>query len=109
MPMLSSHATAAGLGSPPQRPQFEVADIVREYGEGFRATPHISHAQEKVLRAIVQGRTAVLGGHVEACEACGTEQICYNSCRTRHCPKCPGRARAKWLAAEQTLLLPVPY
>jgi hypothetical protein len=86
-----------------------VADIVREYGETFRATHHVSHEQARVLRAIAQCRTAALGGHIEACEACGTERICYNSCRNRHCPKCQGRARAKWLAAEQTLLLPVPY
>jgi hypothetical protein len=32
-----------------------------------------------------------------------------NSCRNRHCPKCQGAQRAKWLAAEQALLLPVPY
>jgi len=88
MPRLSSPATAARLGSTPQRPPFEVADVVREYGKGFRATHHSSREQEKGLRAIVQCRTAVLGGHVEACEACGTEQICYNSCRNRHCPKC---------------------
>ena len=43
------------------------------------------------------------------CEACGTEQIRYNSWRNRHCPKCQGRARAQWLKAEQALLLPVPY
>jgi Putative transposase/Transposase zinc-binding domain len=109
MPMLSSQATAAGLSSTPQRPPFEVADVVREYGEVFRATHHLSHEQEKVLRALVQCRTAVLGGHVEACEACGAEQICYNSCRNRHCPKCQGSAQAKWLAAEQALVLPVPY
>ena len=61
------------------------------------------------MRAIAQCRTAALGGHVEVCEACGTEQSSYNSCRTRHCPKCQGAARAKWLAAEHSLLLPVPY
>jgi len=82
---------------------------VREYGEAFRATYPVSPEQERVLRAIEQCRTAALGGHVEACESCGAEQICYNSCRNRHCPKCQGRARAKWLAAEQALLLPVPY
>jgi hypothetical protein len=86
-----------------------VADIVREYGEAFRATHHVSHEQARVLRAIAQCRTAALGGHSEACDACGTERICYNSCRNRHCPKCQGSARAKWLAAEQALLLPVPY
>ena len=107
MPRLSSPTTAAGVE--PQRPRFEVADIVREYGEAFRATHHVSHEQEKVLRAIEQCRTAALGGHVEACESCGAEQISYNSCRNRHCPKCQGTARAQWLAAERALLLPVPY
>jgi hypothetical protein len=86
-----------------------VADSVRQYGEAFRATHHVSHEQAKVLRAIVQCRTAALGGHVEVCDVCGTEQISSNSCRNRHCPKCQGVARAKWLAAEQALLLPVPY
>jgi hypothetical protein len=62
-----------------------------------------------VLQAIAQCPTAALGGHVEVCETCGTEQLSYNSCRHRHCPQCQGRARAKWLAAEQALLLPVPY
>src|SRR5262245_3922651 len=109
MPMLSSPTTAAGVDTAPQQPRFEVADIVREYGAAFRATHHVSHEQEKVLRVIEQCRTAALGGHVEACESCGAEQICYNSCRNRHCPKCQGTARAKWLVAEQALLLPVPY
>lgn len=54
-------------------------------------------------------RPAALGGHVEVCEACGPEQVSYNSCPNRHCPKCQGAARAKWLAAEQARLLPVPY
>src|SRR5262249_57239589 len=31
------------------------------------------------------------------------------SCRTRHCPKCQGAARAGGLAARQAELLPVPY
>ena len=109
MPRLSSPTAAVGTSTDPQRPHFEVADVVREYGAAFRATHHVSHEQEKVLQAIEHCRTAALGGHVEVCESCGTEQISYNSCRNRHCPKCQGAARAKWLAAEQALLLPVPY
>jgi Putative transposase/Transposase zinc-binding domain len=109
MPRLSSPTTAAGVGTTSQRPPFEVADVVREYGAAFRATHHVSHEQERVLQAIEHCRTAALGGQVEVCTACGTEQIVYRSCRNRHCPKCQGRARAKWLAAEQALLLPVPY
>jgi hypothetical protein len=109
MPLLSSPTAAAGPCPTPQRPHFEVADVVQEYGAAFRATHPVSYEQAKVLHAIVQCRTAALGGHVEVCEACGAEQISYNSCRNRHCPKCQGHARAKWLAAEQALLLPVPY
>jgi hypothetical protein len=109
MPRLSSPTAATDASTELQRPPFEVADVVREYGAAFRATHQVSYEQEKVLQAIAHGRTAALGGHVEVCESCGTEQIAYNSCRNRHCPKCQGAARAKWLAAEQALLLPVPY
>ena len=109
MPQLSSAPTATGRAAHQPPPPFEVADIVRAYGEAFRATHPVSHEQARVLRAIAQCRTAALGGHVEACETCGTERVCYDSCRNRHCPKCQGSARAKWLAAEQAFLLPVPY
>jgi hypothetical protein len=77
--MLLAPATAAGASPAPQRPRFEVADVVREYGAAFRATHPVSHEQARVLHAMAQCRTAALGGHVEVCEACGTEQISYNS------------------------------
>ena len=109
MPQRSLAPTAPGVTRPPSPPPFEVADIVRAYGAAFRATHRVSQEQARVLRAIAQCRTAALGGHVEQCVTCGTERICYDSCRNRHCPKCQGSARAKWLAAEQALLLPVPY
>jgi hypothetical protein len=62
-----------------------------------------------VLDAIVRCRTAALGGHLDKCVSCGHQAISFNSCRNRHCPKCQGNARAKWLAARSAELLPVPY
>ena len=59
--------------------------------------------------AIETCRTVVLGGHVDACEACGLVQVSYNSCRNRHCPKCQSVARTKWLEARLDELLPVEY
>jgi len=106
---LSSPPTAPTALTHPSPPPFAVADIVRAYGAAFRATYTVSPEQARVLRAIAQGRTAALGGHVEPCVSCGTERVCYDSCRNRPCPKCQGRARAKWLTAEQALLLPIPY
>jgi len=61
------------------------------------------------MSAVEQCRRAALGGHVLRCEGCGTEQIAYNSCRNRHCPKCQGSAALRWLADRQADLLPVQY
>jgi len=61
------------------------------------------------MSAIETCRTAALGGHVDACEACGHRRIAYNSCRNRHCPRCQGAAARTWLAERQADLLPVGY
>jgi hypothetical protein len=93
------------------RPPLEVADIVRHYGDAYLARygAVTSTAQYRVLQAVAQCRTAVLGGHKSQCDRCGHEEISYNSCRNRHCPKCQGRAQAAWLAARERELLEVPY
>jgi hypothetical protein len=93
------------------RPALEVADIFREHGPAWREAQHghLSLAQLKVMSAITQCRTAALGGHVLRCEGCGTDQIAYNSCRNRHCPKCQSAAAQRWLDARQADLLPVEY
>ena len=55
---------------------------------------------QKVLLAITRCRTAALGGHRDRCTGCGlTTRISYNSCRNRHCPRCQGNARLRWLKA----------
>jgi hypothetical protein len=88
-----------------------VADIVRAAGnrfwEGHKS--HLAWAHRKVLDAIARCRTAALGGHRDKCIRCGHLTASYNSCRNRHCPKCQGNVRAKWLAARSAELLPVPY
>jgi hypothetical protein len=61
------------------------------------------------MSAIENCRTAALGGHVYACDACGERQIAYNSCRNRHCPKCQGPERYRWLEQRSRELLPVGY
>ncbi|WP_374503307.1 IS91 family transposase [Zoogloea sp.] len=93
------------------RPALEVADIFRTHGPGWRAkqSGHLSLGQLKVMSAIEQCRTAVLGGHALHCNACGFDEISYNSCRNRHCPKCQARAAQRWLEARQADLLPVEY
>ena len=87
----------------------EVAEVITQAAAAYEATYGASGAQRRILRDLVRCRTATLGGHTQQCTACGHEVISYNSCRNRHCPKCQGRARARWLAARAAELLPVPY
>jgi len=61
------------------------------------------------MTAIERCRSAALGGHVLRCTGCQEQQIAYNSCRNRHCPKCQASAAHRWLEARQTELLPVEY
>ena len=93
------------------QPALEVADIFRVHGPAWRAAQrgHLSLGQLKVMSAIEQCRSAALGGHVLRCDGCGTDQVSYNSCRNRHCPKCQSSAAKRWLQARQADLLPVEY
>jgi hypothetical protein len=86
-----------------------LADILRRHESAYLATHELSVAKARVWRAIVACRTAVLGGHVEVCDACGVSRHVYHSCRNRHCPLCQTRAKEGWLAARRRELLPVPY
>jgi hypothetical protein len=89
----------------------EVADIFRRYGATYRETHGASlcTAQRRVMSAIELCRTAALGGHVERCDRCDHQRVCYNSCRDRHCPKCQSLARAQWLEDRQAELLDTQY
>lgn len=91
------------------RPKYELADVLRKYGKHFLKNNNISYQKKKVLRAIVNCRTAVLGGHLQRCSNCDYQQIAYNSCRNRHCPKCQTQQREKWIQARMDQVLPIPY
>ena len=93
------------------RPRLEVADVIGRHGEAFlqKYGHWTSRQQRRVMRAIVQCRTAALGGHLYECDNCAHQVPVFNSCRNRHCPKCQSLAKAKWLEARQQELLPVTY
>jgi len=88
-----------------QRPSLELADVVQRHGHRLAADAQ----QQRILAAITACRTAALGGHVQTCDHCQHQQIAYNSCRNRHCPKCQASACARWMQERQEELLPVEY
>ena len=93
------------------KPPFEVADIIRAHGNSFvdRNRSWLTWLHLRVLFAIEHCRTAALGGHMDRCGQCGHEAISFNSCRSRHCPKCQTNARNQWIAERDKELLPVKY
>jgi hypothetical protein len=93
------------------RPQLEVADVIRVSGDAFleHFGDSLSPEQRRALRDIAACRTAELGGHVEECDRCGHRQVAYNSCRNRHCPKCQATTAAEWMEAREAELLPTEY
>jgi len=91
------------------REKLEVADIFRLHGGTYRKFNPLSYEQTKVMHHIETCRTALLGGHLEQCDQCGFDQISYNSCRDRHCPKCQTMAKERWLNDRKAELLPCGY
>jgi hypothetical protein len=90
---------------------LEVADILRRYGDAYldRFGSAVPHHHRRAIQAILDCRTAVLGGHLYGCDHCEHQHFSYHSCRNRNCPKCHGRDTEAWLDARRTEILPVPY
>jgi hypothetical protein len=59
----------------------------------------------RAAHAIMQCRTAALGGHVQACPDGHVARIWYNSCRHRSCPQCAYLQTERWLALQRARLL----
>lgn len=66
-------------------------------------------AQRRFISALELCRTAALGRHVERCDHCDHQCICYNRCRDRHCQKCQSLAHAQWLDERRSELLNTQY
>ncbi|MCP4869159.1 MAG: IS91 family transposase [Proteobacteria bacterium] len=84
---------------------IELADLFARFGDELSMSPERSRVAQNIVRC----RTAALGGHINACDECEHEEISYNSCRDRHCPKCGGLQQARWVEARRDELLPVEY
>ena len=91
------------------QPAFEVAGVLDAHWLQLKHSGMYNSWQMRTLDAVRRCRTASLGAHVDGCSACGHLRISYNSCRNRHCPKCQGTEREKWIQARTEELLPAPY
>jgi hypothetical protein len=59
----------------------------------------------RAAHALMQCRTAALGGHIQACPDGHVARVWYNSCRHRSCPQCAYLQTERWLALQRARLL----
>jgi hypothetical protein len=76
-------------------------DAYPPYEQSHPLPTHVRRA----ARAIMQCRTAALGGHVQACPDGHIARVWYNSCRHRSCPQCAYLQTERWLALQRARLL----
>jgi ribosomal protein L37AE/L43A len=93
------------------RPLLEVAEVIRSCRDTFleQYGASLTPEQRRALDDLTACRTAALGGHVLECPECGHQEVSYNSCGNRHCPKCQATAAARWLETQAADLLDTPY
>jgi hypothetical protein len=84
--------------------RVRVSQIFRAELEGFLSTHSVPPVVGRAARAIVNCRTAVLGGHAEACRS-GHVRVWYNACRSRCCPRCAFYRVQRWLERQARTLL----
>jgi Putative transposase/Transposase zinc-binding domain len=90
---------------------LRLADVMSRHGPDYvqRHAAALLPSHARAVRAITTCRTAALGGHVAECTQCSGSHVLYHSCRHRACPRCGHDSASRWLAHQQSLLLPVQY
>jgi hypothetical protein len=84
---------------------LSLQEIFCQHYPHYARTRRVPAHQRKAARAIMQCRTAALGGHVQACPEGHFSRIWYNSCRHRCCPQCAYIQSERWLAKQRARLL----
>ena len=92
-------------------PSYSVHEVLSRWGPAYleRFDSSMPSRQREVLAKILRCRTPALGGSLHRCPDCGHHHYSYHSCNDRHCPQCGAQDADDWLAANRSLLLPVPY
>ncbi|MCP3871388.1 MAG: transposase [Gammaproteobacteria bacterium] len=89
--------------------RLRAVDVIRCCWENYNRNTRIVPESARVIRKLLDCRTAALGGHLHRCDRCGGEVPVYNSCENRHCPNGQTGARMDWTQKRLSELLPVPY
>lgn len=79
--------------------------ILSLHYEDYQSRHMLSKHTVAVTNALIQCRTARLGGHVSKCPDGDIVGIYYNSCKNRSCPQCAHIQVERWLQRQKARLL----
>lgn len=88
---------------------YQIQDIFNHFYKDYVDKYGLNYELDKVARAIMNCKTAALGGNTSICEDCGHTHTHYNSCRNRHCPCCQGLVKEKWIDKRKSEVIDAPY
>lgn len=89
---------------------FTVIEGLRRFlPEFLKSDPPLHADQRRALWAIEHCRTPTMGGHLHACEPCGTREFRFHSCNHRNCPLCGKAATLAWVQRELAARVGAPY
>lgn len=87
-----------------------VIGVLRRFMPEFlRGRPALDRAKGRAIWAITHCRTAVMGGHLDACEQGCTREFHFHSCNHRSCPQCGREYTAEWVQRELGKRVGAPY
>jgi len=87
----------------------EVQDVFLNSFDTYKAHHIVTLQDQKVSHALMQCRTASLGGHNDVCPSCNYTRPSYNSCRNRHCPKCQTIKKEQWIGKRKEDMLEIKH
>jgi hypothetical protein len=82
-----------------------IQQILQQGYAAFERCHPLPDYVRKAAWALLVCRTAVLGGHIQACPEGHVERVWYNSCRHRLCPPCAWLQIERWLLQQKARLL----
>lgn len=88
---------------------IELQHVFSRFADSYLASRPVHLEAVKAAQAIVNCRTAALGGHLDQCHSCNDLKVSYNSCRNRNCPKCGNLKKEQWIIDRTSELLPISY
>lgn len=87
-----------------------VLNALRRFLPDFlEQAPPLNEATHRAIWAIKHCRTAMMGGHLHACEGCRTREFHFHSCNHRSCPQCGAGDTAAWVERQLAKRVGAPY